>query len=209
MTNDKQQLFDDWAAQYDTDVTNEEEFPFIGYDRVLNLIVQEAALNPSLEVLDLGTGTGNLAARLLTSGCTVWGVDFSPEMLTLAREKMPDMKLIQANLLDDWSEAVDQRFDRITAAYVLHEFEPAVKIAFLQRLVDNYLSPGGRIIIGDIAFPSAEIREQARPQWREDWDETEYYWAADEVAAPLEEAGLHTRYQQVSSCAGVLVVTAG
>src|SRR3712207_1246135 len=41
-------------------------------------------------VLDVGCGTGTLAAALAERhGCRVWGVDASPEMLGVARAKVP------------------------------------------------------------------------------------------------------------------------
>ena len=33
-------------------------------------------IRPSLRVLELGIGTGNLAERFVAAGCQVWGLDF-------------------------------------------------------------------------------------------------------------------------------------
>ena len=206
----RNQLFDDWAEDYDHSVTlNEGTFPFDGYDKVLDTVVGLADVEPDLRVLDLGIGTGNLAARFLRQGCDVWGLDFSPEMIDRAREKLPQVHLVQANLLGKWPTELRLPFDRIVSAYVFHEFDLAAKMALLQRLARSYLAKGGSIAIGDIAFPTVQARERAHQEWMELWDEDEHYWAADETEAACGQAGLRVAYRQVSSCGGVFVFAQG
>jgi len=48
---------------------------------------QVAALARGPETLDLGCGTGNLALRLAVRGLHVTGLEISPEMLDVARQK--------------------------------------------------------------------------------------------------------------------------
>jgi len=101
--DDRAQLFDRWAGDYDAEFTSPQAgFPFDGYDRVLDEAARQAAAGPGMRVLDLGIGTGNLAVRLARGGCTIWGVDFSAEMLARARAKLPAARLFQADLLGDW-----------------------------------------------------------------------------------------------------------
>ena len=59
----RQALCDRWSAQYDKDV-NEGAFPFTDYDRTLNALVELGEFSTTNRVLDVGIGTGNLAARL-------------------------------------------------------------------------------------------------------------------------------------------------
>ena len=66
-------------------------FPFDGYEEVLDRVAAAAHARPGMAVLDLGIGTGNLAARLVAQGCTVWGIDFSTEMLKRAHGKLTDV----------------------------------------------------------------------------------------------------------------------
>jgi len=57
------------------------------FEPVLELLVREADL-PGRRVLDLGCGTGRFAAALAERhGCTVFGVDPSPAMLAMARDR--------------------------------------------------------------------------------------------------------------------------
>ena len=87
----------------------------------------------------------------------------------------------------------------IVSAYVFHEFDLSTKISLLKRLAHDHLTDGGRIIIGDIAFPTVQAREEAHQRWLRIWDEGEHYWAADEATTACEKAGLQLRYTQVSS----------
>ena len=201
-------LFDEWAARYDRAVTaGEPSFPFAGYDEVLAATVRLAGARPSLRVLDLGIGTGNLAAHFVAAGCQVWGLDFSAPMLAQARERLPLAHLIQADLLAEWPIAARPLFDRIVTAYVLHEFDLPDKLRLLEA-AGRYLKPGGFIVVADIAFPTTAGRAAAAAQWADLWDEAESYWAADEAIAAGAALGLSLTYQPVSWCAGVLTVRA-
>jgi putative AdoMet-dependent methyltransferase len=159
-----------------------------------------------MNLLDLGIGTGNLAVRFEDVGCGIWGIDFSAEMLAKAAEKLPKAVLIQTSLLDAWPEELDRRFDRIVSGYVLHEFNLSTKVELLQRLARRHLAANGQIVIGDIAFPTAEARKRAHQRWTDLWDEEEYYWAADETIRACRNVGLQATYEQVSSCGGVFAI---
>jgi ubiquinone/menaquinone biosynthesis C-methylase UbiE len=72
-----------------------------------------------LEVLDLGTGTGNLAAALAARSHRVTGLDFSERSLARARRSCPGVRLVLADLFE--LDAVrDRSFDLVSLAYVLH-----------------------------------------------------------------------------------------
>lgn len=197
-------LFDAWAARYDACVRQDDGL-HRGYEDVLEQVVLAAGAGAAMRVLDLGIGTGNLAGRFLTLGCEVWGTDFSPAMLARARAKVPRARLISMDLLaEQWPEELaGERFDRIVSSYVFHEFDLATKIRLMARLARDHLAPGGRIVIGDVAFPNRQALEEAGANH---WDEDEHYWEADEAIAACKAAGLAATYTQVSPCAGVFVV---
>jgi len=206
---EREQLFDSWAKHYDSAVGSAASgFPFDGYEQVLDAAVESADAGPGLRVLDLGIGTGNLAARFVRQGCDVWGLDFSAEMLAQARAKWPQVHLIQASLQAEWPTELSHPFDRIVSAYVLHEFDLATKIQMLRRAAAQGLTPDGWIVVADIAFPTADARTKASRRWADTWDPDEHYWAADEAIAACAQAGLEATYRQVSSCGGVFAVRA-
>jgi len=160
-----------------------------------------------MRILDLGVGTGNLARRFLCQGCQVWGIDFSAQMLAQTHAHLSQVKLIQANLLEGLPLSLQQPFDRVVSAYVLHEFDLVTKVKLLQRIATHYLSPGGSILIADIAFPTLLARAEASQRLAAYWDEDEYYWAANETIEASELVGLLVTYKQLSSYGGVFVFT--
>lgn len=142
--NERVELFDGWAKKYDAAVSPAQiRFPFEGYEEVLDEAVRLSQAAPGMQVLDLGIGTGNLAARFLRKGCVVWGVDFSKGMIAKTRKKLPETVLVQADLLSDWPVELDRRFDRVVSAYVFHEFNLETKIGLLRRIASNHLSATG------------------------------------------------------------------
>jgi hypothetical protein len=87
---------------------------------------------------------------------------------------------------------------------VFHHFRLEEKIALLRRLSRGHCAPGGRIVIADLSFPTAEALARVREKWRDTWDE-EHYWIGEEAVSACEAAGLRTRYEQVSEIAGIYV----
>jgi putative AdoMet-dependent methyltransferase len=205
--SDRIQLFDTWAQHYDASLASTDgDFPFDGYERILDEVVALADVSPGMRILDLGIGTGNLAQRFAQQKCEVWGVDFSTEMLAKARVKLPHAHLVQTNLLTDWPADIQPPFDRVVSAYVLHEFTLKAKIDVLRRAV-HYLVPSGVILVADIAFPSVAIREATIQRiYGDSWDDDEWYWAADEAITACENVGLHPTYRQMSLYGGIFVL---
>jgi putative AdoMet-dependent methyltransferase len=195
--------FNDWAETYDTSVTTE-EFPFIGYTKVLKRIVHLAKPQEGMTVLDLGTGTGNLALPFARAGCELWCTDFSAPMLEKARAKLPKAHFCLHDLHNLLPDELHGPFECIVSAYVFHHFTLEEKIRILERL-RAHLSPGGRIVIGDVSFHDKTARDEMKTGCGEKWEE-EFYWLADETLAALGEHGWTATYEQVSRCGGVFLL---
>jgi putative AdoMet-dependent methyltransferase len=200
-----QQQFDHWASSYDKDVKQDGGFPFEGYDRVLDRVIALVAIEPGMEVLELGPGTGNLTARLVAAGAAVWALDFSAEMLARARQKVPTARYTQAGLLDDYPPDFHRPFARVVSTYTFHELPLADKLTLLRRLAGDCLQPDCLIVIGDVGFPNAAARDAVRDAAGDAWDE-EYYWIMDEAGPALRAAGFAVQYEQHSSCGLTLVI---
>jgi SAM-dependent methyltransferase len=71
---------------------------FMGrYSRVLApLFANFAGVSSGDRVLDVGAGTGALAAALLARGASVAAVDPSPEFVSVLRERYPDLEVEEA-----------------------------------------------------------------------------------------------------------------
>jgi demethylmenaquinone methyltransferase / 2-methoxy-6-polyprenyl-1,4-benzoquinol methylase len=108
-------------------------------------------------VLDVATGTGLVAERLVRAGHRVTGVDQSAEMLTSARARFDGrVELVEAS-----AESLpfdDAAFDHLTFTYLLRYVDdPAAVLRELARVV----RPGGTVAMLEFALP----RRLARPLW--------------------------------------------
>ncbi len=114
---------------------------------------------PGDTVLDVATGTGLVARELVRQrGCSVVGLDQSPEMLAAARERMGglDVKLVEGRA--DELPFGDAEFDALTFTYLLRYVDdPGATLRELARVV----RPGGTIAMLEFALP----RRMWRPLW--------------------------------------------
>jgi ubiquinone/menaquinone biosynthesis C-methylase UbiE len=159
-----------------------------------------------MSVLDVGTGTGNLALPFARRGCELWCTDFSEAMLARAREKLPDVHFVRHDLRAALPAELDRRFDRIVSAYVFHHFELDKKVELCRNLAADHLALGGKLIIADLSFRDQTAMEAFARSVGELWEQ-EPYWLADESVQALSRAGLAVAYAQVSACAGVYTIT--
>jgi demethylmenaquinone methyltransferase / 2-methoxy-6-polyprenyl-1,4-benzoquinol methylase len=108
-------------------------------------------------VLDVATGTGLVAELLARAGHPVTGLDQSPEMLALARERFDGgVQLVEASAESLPFEAGS--FDHLTFTYLLRYVdEPGAVLAELARVV----RPGGTVAMLEFAVP----RGLWRPLW--------------------------------------------
>jgi tRNA (cmo5U34)-methyltransferase len=104
-------------------------------------------------VLELGTGTGETARRVLARhpSAVLVGLDASREMLDRARTMLPaDRVELRARRLAD--ALPDGPFDVVFSALTVHHLDGAGKAGLFRR-VAAVLSPGGRLVIGDVVAP--------------------------------------------------------
>jgi demethylmenaquinone methyltransferase/2-methoxy-6-polyprenyl-1,4-benzoquinol methylase len=114
--------------------------------------VDLAAVGPGSRVLDVATGTGDLAVELagrVAPGGEVIGSDFSERMLELARAKAPGIVFEQGNALELPYET--NRFDACTVGFGARNFSDLDKgLSEMTRVV----RPGGRVVVLEITTPT-------------------------------------------------------
>jgi demethylmenaquinone methyltransferase/2-methoxy-6-polyprenyl-1,4-benzoquinol methylase len=109
-------------------------------------------------VLDVATGTGLVAQRLLGRGLAVTGLDQSREMLAEAHRRFGDrVTLVEASA--DALPFPDASFDHLTFTYLLRYVDdPAATLRELARVI----RPGGTIASLEFCVPHGA--------WRPLWD---------------------------------------
>jgi demethylmenaquinone methyltransferase/2-methoxy-6-polyprenyl-1,4-benzoquinol methylase len=110
-----------------------------------------AQVGPGAKVLDVATGTGDLAlaaARRVGPTGEVIGSDFSEAMLAFARRKAPALRFEWGNALELPYEA--DRFDAATVGFGARNFSDLDRgLAEMTRVV----RPGGRVVVLEITTP--------------------------------------------------------
>jgi SAM-dependent methyltransferase len=141
-------------------------------------------------VLDVGCGTGRLAAALQERGSRVWGIDAAPEMVAAAKTRGVNAKVARAEQLpfkDGW-------FERATLWLTVHLLDRPRAFGELRRV----LADDGRVAIATFdplhfdrfwlneIFPSLERIDRER------------FPSADELTEELVAAGFDPRVDPFS-----------
>lgn len=101
-------------------------------------VVELLAPRPGERILDVGSGTGHLTARLAAAGAAVLGIDASAEMVAGARAAYPGLRFEEADVR---SFSTAQPFDAVFSNATLHWVRPPEQAA--ARILAA-LRPGGR-----------------------------------------------------------------
>jgi len=122
-------------------------------------LVAMASARPGMRVLDLATGTGDLAYLLHERGARVTGLDITPRMITLARAKGTGPRHPQF-LVGDMSALpfTSGAFDLVTTGYGLRNV-PDLPLALREIL--RVLAPGGRLLSLDFNRPTNGLLRSA------------------------------------------------
>ncbi|MEX1029691.1 MAG: MerR family transcriptional regulator [Paenibacillaceae bacterium] len=99
--------------------------------------------------LDVGTGTGNLAGRLLSKGSTMYAIDQSNEMLTRCRAKLPYLSTKLGNALS--IPYVDKQFHFLATAFAFHHLDEQQLLLALEEM-NRVLKPNGRLCISGLMY---------------------------------------------------------
>jgi demethylmenaquinone methyltransferase / 2-methoxy-6-polyprenyl-1,4-benzoquinol methylase len=157
-----------------TDVSARTLFAPLGptYDRYSSLLsfgqdprwrrflVSRIDTGPGDTVLDVATGTGQVARELVRQhGSSVVGLDQSPQMLAVARERTAGLPVRLVEGRADELPFAEGEFDALTFTYLLRYVDdPAATMRELARVV----RPGGTIAMLEFAVP--------RGIWRALWE---------------------------------------
>lgn len=123
-------------------------------------------------VLDVGCGTGRLLLDFLAKGIDIDGVDNSPEMLALCRQKAQALDLqelgLQPTIYHQDMTALDlpRRYQTILVPSSSFQLllEPAQATAAMNRFYDHLL-PGGVLIMPFMILATSADEINPNPEW--------------------------------------------
>ncbi|RKR07833.1 demethylmenaquinone methyltransferase/2-methoxy-6-polyprenyl-1,4-benzoquinol methylase [Maribacter vaceletii] len=107
-------------------------------------------------ILDIATGTGDLAINMVKTGASkIVGLDISPGMLEVGKDKIKDKKLASTiEMVVGDSENLpfkDNSFDAVTVAFGVRNFETLEKgLAEIYRV----LKPNGSFVVLETSVPT-------------------------------------------------------
>lgn len=131
-----------WSAElYDT------KAKFVG--DLANEAVDMLDIKEGERILDLGCGDGYLSQKLVDKGAIVVGADFSPELVTTARDRGIDARHYNGEELD-----FENEFDGAFSNAAMHWMKRADAVA---EGVYKALKPGGRFVGEFAGKKNAEI----------------------------------------------------
>ena len=108
-------------------------------------------------VLDVGTGTGELAQTLSERGCDVVGADFSERMIDAARRKLRDTKATFVVAGADELPFEPRSFDGITSAFVVRSLYQGGNMAQSFREFYRVLRPNSQMVHLELTRPRKKI----------------------------------------------------
>lgn len=127
-------FFDRHAASWDAELIRSED--------VIRTILDHAQVRPGIRVLDVACGTGVLFPDYLARGVTdLTAIDISPQMVKIAKEKFPQVRVICGDVEETAFEAP---FDLIMLYNAFPHFPEPERLV---KTLSGLLKPGGRLSI--------------------------------------------------------------
>ncbi|HLV44703.1 MAG TPA: ubiquinone/menaquinone biosynthesis methyltransferase [Aggregatilineales bacterium] len=115
-------------------------------------VVRQAALPPGGRLLDVATGTGDIALEALSQqpGTEAAGLDFSPEMMVVGRTRDGGEQVRWVNGDALALPFPDASFDAVTSGYLMRN---VIDVAGAFREQVRVVRPGGRVVCLDSSPP--------------------------------------------------------
>ncbi len=107
-------------------------------------LLEHVAIEPGHEVLDVATGTGNVAVRAAKAGARVTALDLTPELFESARRRAAEWEVDVEWVAGDAEDLpfADGRFDRVLSTFGI-QFAPRHQVTASELV--RVTRPGGSI----------------------------------------------------------------
>lgn len=201
-TDESRQIADYWnaiAPEFDAIYTGKKNFVSRNLDRILRRdmyqrfewVMRKADELRPATVCDIGCGSGRFVSSLAKRGARVTGVDFAPQMLTLARQLTESEGVVSRcdfvlNDVLDWK--TDRTFDMVIAiGFWDYVGDPLSRLQVIRKLTNRtFLSAWPRAGTLRMAIRKVRLKAAGCPV---------YFWDRDQVENYLRQAGF-----QIESC---------
>ncbi len=204
-------IFDGWADSYEASVSGKDpEYRdvFEGYDSILNEVVNRISGN---SVVEFGTGTGNLTAKLVEKDFSVIGIEPNEKMREMTAERFPKREIIDGDLLQ--FEIGKSQVDSIVSSFVFHHLTDEEKGMAL-KLYSTLLKENGKVVFADTAFITEEAKQDQIKKERSrnfhnvaDDLEREYYTTIPILTKLFEEAGFQAHFSKMNDYVWIMDAT--
>ncbi|CAN5233992.1 class I SAM-dependent methyltransferase [soil metagenome] len=133
--------YNQWSSTYDSKVNKTRDLEAVANEQLLSAVKFSTAI-------ELGCGTGKNTGRIAANTRQLTAVDFSEEMLSIAKSKiaLPHVKFHQADITLDWN-FVTNPVELISCSLVLEHVED---LDFIFGQAYKSLLSGGHFYIGEL-----------------------------------------------------------
>lgn len=135
-------LFNKKADEWDT-----QSIPLQLSKTIGPALIENVILDPDMEVMDFGAGTGLLTSHIVPLVKSVAAVDISQSMLDKLAAKPEFHNKVTAYCQNILQQPLNKQFDLIISAMAIHHVK---ETAHLLKSFTQHLKPGGRIALADL-----------------------------------------------------------
>jgi ubiquinone/menaquinone biosynthesis C-methylase UbiE len=118
-------------------------------DALSTALLASAGIEPGMQVLDLGCGSGTLSLELARRGAIVTGLDVSPGMIEIAgaraRQFVPEATTTFIAAAVEDAALPERAFDAIVGSFILHHLDLPTAAPEIARL----LAPGATAVFAE------------------------------------------------------------
>jgi ubiquinone/menaquinone biosynthesis C-methylase UbiE len=131
-----------------------------------DLAVYKSFCRPNERILEIGCGTGRVLQSFLKDGFTITGVDISPEMLDVAREKLLtyyQQGSLRLHLHDFREQPLSEKYELVLVTFYTFNYILEHPETFLQHLRRS-MTEDARLIM-DLFYPKTLTHQELDNVW--------------------------------------------
>jgi len=140
------------------------------YETMIRILVDALPFDrsSSVRIIDLGCGTGAVAAKLLEvfPNAHVTCLDLAENMIAVARERLGHLSRVDFIVADFSDYKLMSRYDAAVSSLALHHLESDIDKMNLYRRLFDCIHPGGVFYNADVVLASSDYLESInRSEW--------------------------------------------